>query len=1198
MTKRYSLQTYLLYLLISLCCSCVDHDITNPNLPSPIEDENNVMLLSPPEFDIVVTRAQQEEIIQDSVTAQGVLVKIAKRPWVGMDLNSENDIKTRSTWEDVVWEENYADIGVFTVESDNVYDYLNSAKSIEDAEQYIKCFPFRRVMGDGTLDEEGKYYQPVGNAHAHNPYNYRNANIKINARDERKSTSFFEKSEGKELNFYGYYPYQHQTVGINYTFPATSICRILQANFHVDNLLAMPYTFAATQTKDNIRQHDLMYSVSEDAIDADISTDSRLDRASDRNKFGNRYKKRHDNDLTKNDNVHMRFEHAFCQLRINISPGNYRSGQTEPIKLSKLYLVGEKVFVDGNLNLIEGEVSPGTAATIYRALDNGSQKTDGDEIYVDLREPNLSIPMIVQPTRGPITSIRDFKIVCVVDGVEYTCSLATGVELEKNHIYDVNLVLDPETKILVSSGGGSNISGYLGDAFNDGIATKPASYIINGGVENEPFTSAKWMVVNPYNGWRIFKILKNGKPVDQAIIEDFTGPGANPGAKYMPITYTEGEVRNYTVVCIPEDWYALPEYLTVHLDGKLNTGFRREDVSGFKNELTTLWKDISYNGNDGVLYNFETAASAYTMPDGDVDILLGERSGWDGKGLRCDGKDDRVGFPGKINPTAYTISIYACIERDQPANSYPRIVSSGNNLADGFPGLTLDINTSTGRLRAYGGHNLDVVWGNGTNDAPYHGNTGRKTGVDIVQMDYTYSGNTITLYINGEYAIHRTVTRPAVAVDWSALGGRLSDISRQCHITYYNVMVYEKALNINEIKHNYAVNIRRYGEKKEETEPKTLISSGGGSTIKLYKEGEFNGSTGTQILSPSHTITGVKNEVLFKSIEWMTVEPESAGWEIFKILKDGVPMNFGTDPDTEIVSSGSTVYLNVKDLAGSKRYYDVICIPTTNWYAAPDMINMHLDGRLNQGFNEHHKTAENQLVTTWKDISYNGNDGTLLNIPFAETVRVTDKGANIALATPTFDGTSGWDGKGLKFDGWDDMVRFPGKINSSAYTISIYLCLEQNQLSTHPVNSSTIQYNWIVGTGTNNANGFPGIVFGRNATPWRLRNNGHGLDADYSPRITIPGTLGEDIIQIDYTFNLENKIDVYVNGEWKGNITNLTNTANPQPTVVLGNRTSDMIRAAHMTVYNMMIYNKSLSPAEIQHNYSINKARYGEKKAD
>ena len=1186
---RKNIYTSLVWMLLSIgfCFSCTD-EIKTPDSLITESDEYGVFLSTPPDLDVSLLRSSSDSTIQKNVTEQGVLVKISERPWVGMSLEDSSETKLRSTWNDIVWDPKYASIGVFTVKSADVDAYLGSDKSIEFAEQYIKCFPFRRDLGSGNYGAEGVYRQPSGNSHSYNPDNYRNANFMVDARSTTESTPFFANTEditdGIELNFYGYFPYQHQTAGINYTLPATSICRILQANLHIDNLLAMPYTFAATQNGSNIRQHDLMYSVSEDGVN---------DGGHCRNRYGNRYKKRHDNDNTKNDNVHMRFVHSFCRLQINIAPGNYHSGQTKPIKLSKLYLTGDKVFVDGNLNLIEGIVSPGTAATIYRALDT-QQETVAGETYVDLRKKSLSIPIIVQPT-GKITSTRDFKIVCVVDGVEYTCSLQPGVELETNHVYDVNLVLDPETKILVSSGGGSNISGYLGDAFDDnaGEATKPASYIINRAEENQVFTAAKWMVVNPNPGWRIFKILENGEPIDLTDSSRLQQYAGNPDARYMSIGYTEGEVRHYTVVCIPNDWYASPENLITHLDGKLNTGFKSENDANIKNELVTYWRDISYNGNDGVLYNFETAASAYTMDDGDVDVLIGERSGWDGKGLRCDGKDDRVGFPGKINPSAYTVSVYACIERDQPSETYPRIVSSGNNLFSGFPGLLMQSETTTGRLRIYG-HEQDALWGNGTNDAPYHGS--RVTGVDIVQMDYTYSGDTIRLYINGVETTSRKVSAAATAVDWTAIGGRLSDISRQCHITYYNVMVYDKALGLTEIQQNYNLNNVRYGTQKAQSEPKTFVSSGGGSTIKLYKGSEFNGVAGMQIQLPSYTINGFEDNKLFRAAEWMVVEPK-AGWKIFKIIGNGTIIASDDTRLKPVSGSSSAKYLDIKDSGGAARTYNVICIPDgADWYAAPEMVNMHLDGRLNQGFRgENVSTTTNKLGNTWKDISYNGNDGELLYFATAEGAYAPNDGVtNIPIGT-----RSGWDGKGLFFDGMDDRVRFPGKINTSAYTVSFYVCLEENQQSGTPPSGRNYNFAWIVSGGN-----FPGLVIHKQASPYRLRIYGHGQDelwgngtndVFYKDEIR-----GKDIVQIDYTYE-NGTTTLYINGVSKTS-RSVSNPVTPVNWATLGGRTAsavaDFDRQVHMTYYNVIVYNKALTPTEIQQNFTVNKTRYGTHKTD
>jgi|GEM_PF-5260904 len=1201
--KKYSLHTFLLCLVIGLCCSCI-RDIAVPTPPYPDKNEESVFLGTPPEFEISLTRALSRTSIKDTITDQGVSVKITERPWIGTNLDDEtDDWQTRSTWDNVIWERGYSNIGVFTVESERVNDYLADKTT---ASFNIKCFPFRRLIPGNpeTYGNEGVYTTPVGNNHAANPYNYRNANFSVDARTTTISTPFFDNTDGKELNFYGYFPYQHQTAGIAFGTPATSICRILQANMHEDNLLAMPYTFAVTQTKDNIKHHDVMYSVSEDAMDADIGSDSRLDRAHARNRYGNRYKKRHDHTVTPpimNDNVHMRFVHSFCRLRIKVSPGNYRSASSpDAIKLSELYMTGEKVFVDGYLNLIEGTVSPGTASTIHRTLDNGQQEIVGGETYVDLRKEDLDISVIVQPT-GEIQTLRDFKIVCVIDGVDYAYTFTHGMELKANHVYDIDLVLDPETKILVSNSGGSSVYGYKGDEFNGNTGTQqsPASYIINRLENDRAFSSAEWMVVRPNPGWRIFKILKDGVSIDfddpVFSVEPLPGLVSKSDGLYMPIESTEDEVRKYNVISIPEDWYADPEALTVHLDGLLNTGFRREDAANFKNELVTTWKDISYNGNDGFLYNIETARTAYAPNDGVTDIPLGVRSGWDGKGLRCDGKDDKVAFPGTINAT-YTVSLYMCIEKAQPAGLYRWIVSTGDDTTTGFPGLVINNDAST-RLRTFG-HNIDALWASSNIDDPYNSSSGRTPGDHIVQVDYTYDGFRVYLYINGKHITDKTAGSNFKSVDWTALGGKLTDISRQAHVTYYNVMIYDRALNIGEIEQNYDLNVRRYGLRKTDSpESRIYVSNGAGSTISVYKTGEFSG-TGTPPASASYTINGFEEDKLLTSVEWMVIKP-NAGWSIFKIMENGVLLS-NTDPRFSTLPGGELCM----SIDNTTKDYTVVCIPDgtpgREWYVAPEMLNMHLDAKLNDGFrDENIPNFRNRLTTTWKDISYSGNDGNLLNFATAASDYAPNNGDNISLGVSSTTGISGWDRKGLKFDGYNDLVRFPGEINTSAYTISVYLCIEKNQLSTQ-------SYGYIISSGNNNRNGFPGLVLGRNVTPWRLRLFGHNVDDTFGSSVSndgIPGNLGVDIVQIDYVYSGGVSVDLYVNGVFKATRYAQSATYPWIPpvslaTTVIGGRADNLLRPVHMTLYNVMIYNKELSSSEILHNYNVNKARYGNQKMD
>ena len=774
---------YLLLLLpcIVFCLSC-DDEYGMGSEPDPENNEQGVFMCMPPELDVTLTRALDRTLIQESVTEQGVSMNISERLWIGTSLSDETDPRTRSTWNDIVWDSN-AEIGLFTVKKSVADAYLAGGNPAD-----ITCFPFWGEKDGGGYTSV--YIVPNGNNSADNPYNYHNANLRVRAGTSRSSIPFFKEAGSEPLNFYGYFPYQHQTQGINYTLPSTSICKVLRADQHEDNLLAMPYTFSASQTAGNIQRHDVMYSVSEEE--------------GGRNRYGN-IGKNGQGTVENDNNVHMRFVHSFCRLQFNISAGSYRAGKSTPIELSRLYLAGSKVFVDGTLNLIKGEVTPGNASIIVRDLDLPAGKT-----YFDLREGNLTISMIVQPT-GVIESLDDFRIVCVVDGVEYSCPLKPGVELVTNHVYDVNLVLDPDTKVLLTNGGGAKV--VLHDDVDGG------GNIINshqGFEENIVVTWAKSIVIQPEPGWKLLKIIKNG-----AVLVE------NPpvGSYTLPIDRPERETTKYEVVCIPNDWYARPGAMTMHLDGLMNDGYVEDQ------KLISIWRDLTFNGNDGILYNFDLTKYADKVNDTELlvnTLITTDRSGWDTKGLKFDGKDDVVAFPGKINWKAsgseYTVSMYLCVSHGLQT-IYHRIISSGDDTSRGFPALVLNSNSSNVRLF---GHGEDNNFGStNPNDNLYFG---KNRGIHIIQLDYVYkqtaaTAGTVTLYVDGVYrgerALtngHGTATSPRYkSVPWTSIGGRLTDISRQIQAAYYNVMIYDVALTPTEIKQNYDLNVDRFGTTKTDT---------------------------------------------------------------------------------------------------------------------------------------------------------------------------------------------------------------------------------------------------------------------------------------------------------------------------------------------------------------------------------------------
>ena len=108
----------------------------------------------------------------------------------------------------------------------------------------------------------------------------------------------------------------------------------------------------------------------------------------------------------------------------------------------------------------------------------------------------------------------------------------------------------------------------------------------------------------------------------------------------------------------------------------------------------------------------------------------------------------------------------------------------------------------------------------------------------------------------------------------------------------------------------------------------------------------------------------------------------------------------------------------------SNTNYNVVTCKADDWYVTNGLC-LHYDGIKNQ-YNSS-TNAQNKNIGIWYDLSGNDNDGTLRS----------------------FTSTSGWNGKGLIFDGLDDLVYFSGKITPS-YTMEFYLCVEPTQRGAHP----------------------------------------------------------------------------------------------------------------------------------------------------
>ena len=787
--KHLHIKFILLTFCVSLLFSC-SKDYT-PSEPIEEEPQQAIFMASPPEFDIELRDANTTPV-KHFITSDGVSVNISKRPWVGTSLNNETDFATtRATWDDIAWDPTYADIGLFTLKT-------SVAEAAIAGNNYsgLVCFPFYR---SGTTNDGVYEVPPAGNGHASVGYQYYNANFKVNARDKILSTEFFNRSNGEPLNFYGYFPYQQQTRGKVFTERNTSICKLYRSDLHEINLTQMPFSFMASQNVNNLKEHDVMYSVSEDGYNSGGS------KAHPRNRYGNRGKTGLGNG-NNNANVHMRFVHAFCRLQFKISNGTFRYSEGTDIKISKLYVIGKKVFTDGHINLIEGKVTPINASRIERTLDNGQQTAPvGQQPYVNIRNQDLEISMIVQPT-GIIGTLEDFIIVCEVDGVEYRCPLPINTELKPNNVYDINLDLSPETIVRINSGGGALVSLYEDEP---PVSALTSSINESGTIYG---TFSKTLVITPHTGWRLSKIFKNG-----VLLPSLPTPiGGDYFIDLQPVV--ENEVTTYDVVCLPDQWYVHDDKLRIHLDAKLNNGFTDEKHPNFKQQIVSIWKDISYNGNDAFLYNFDLLNYCVLAEDRDA-LVNGEiavkRSGWDTKGLKFDGIDDYVVLPGTINREKYTMSFYICVALAQQ-NPYPRIISEGTGGgSSSYPSYYLRTTSPASRLGILG-HNVDTDL---SASGVYSG--GRIAGVDIIQIDAVYdtggaANGSLRVYFNGvrdDNNSHPSRIQPNPQ-EYTALGGLLYDVSRHSQITFYSFMLYDTALTQAEIQANYEINKARYGTKK------------------------------------------------------------------------------------------------------------------------------------------------------------------------------------------------------------------------------------------------------------------------------------------------------------------------------------------------------------------------------------------------
>ena len=237
--------------------------------------------------------------------------------------------------------------------------------------------------------------------------------------------------------------------------------------------------------------------------------------------------------------------------------------------------------------------------------------------------------------------------------------------------------------------------------------------------------------------------------------------------------------------------------------------------------------------------------------------------------------------------------------------------------------------------------------------------------------------------------------------------------------------------------------------------------------------------------------------------------------------------------------------------------------PVENWYSDLNDLRILFDAQWNNMYGS--VNSQDKDILYWSDLTGNGNDGTLQSFNNVE-------------------GESGWANNGLYFDGVDDIVRYPGNISSTDFTVELYLYVSPEQVKGKVYGRLFAE---------DDGSGYPSLCLktadftdGRgNLSICGNRMVDHNLpDATY--------ILGKRV-QVDYVYDSSKKrIYLYMDGEFKAQSSG--RNSNSIAEASLGNRIVDNTRALKAVFHSFLIYDKMLSTDEVKGNLEVNKSRFGE----
>lgn len=251
------------------------------------------------------------------------------------------------------------------------------------------------------------------------------------------------------------------------------------------------------------------------------------------------------------------------------------------------------------------------------------------------------------------------------------------------------------------------------------------------------------------------------------------------------VNYSTGEViditrqvtEDGTVLYISssdtEELNYVKEGLVLHLDGINNTG------NGHSN-TTTMWKDLSGNGNDGKLNNFDNT----------------DNSGWFENGISFDGINDviEVAESDTISPKEQTIEII--LQKDGDSNT-----TDGRQIFFvKWKGYTMEINK-----------NNTISYGRNSGYLTYL--TSNKT----INLSEKYSivakheNNISRLYINNIFEKEQNVQPIAYSMMKTiTIGNYAGNGGQYLNGKIYSIRMYNRALTDSEMEHNYEIDKERF----------------------------------------------------------------------------------------------------------------------------------------------------------------------------------------------------------------------------------------------------------------------------------------------------------------------------------------------------------------------------------------------------